>query len=54
MEVGHLEVLGLNRLRLAVTKEGVLGPVGGANRGLGHMVDGERQRRKLSNEVELR
>lgn len=47
-------MLGLNRLRLAAMKEGVLSPVGGANRGFGHMVDDERQRRKLSNKVQLK
>lgn len=54
VRVGHLEVLGLNCPRLAVVKEGVLSPVGGANRGFGHMVDDERQRRKLGNKVELK
>lgn len=54
VQVGHLEVLGLNRLRLAVMEEGVLGPVGGADGGFGHMVDGERQRRKFSHKVQLK
>lgn len=41
VKVRHLEVLGLNRCRLLVMKEGVLSPVGGANGGFGHMIDDE-------------
>lgn len=49
----HLEVLGLDWRSLTVMKEGVLSPVGGANGGFGHMIDDERQRRKVSNKVQL-
>lgn len=47
-------MLSLDRLRLAVMEEGVLSPVGGANGGLGHVVDDERERGELSHEVQLR
>lgn len=46
-------MLGLKRLRLAVMKEGVLSPVGGADGGFGHMVDDERQGRKFGDKVQL-
>lgn len=54
VQVGHLEVLGLDRLRPAAVEEGVLSPVGGADGGLRHVVDDERQRRKLRNKVQLK
>lgn len=53
IQVGHLEVLGPDRLRPALMEEGVLSPVGGANGGLGHMVENKGQRRKFSNKVQL-
>lgn len=36
-----------------VIQDGVLSAVGGASGGTGHMVDGERQRRKFSDKVQL-